>query len=120
MRVRLDDLHHGVGDRVAPAHRARARQLQHHRFAVAVDHHAGQAVRFRVHEPHGIAGGQQVRTQRNRALDALVEKRRVDRALLPVPHARDDLRLRIARGNREKLAVAAVHLDGLAGLSDRR
>ena len=57
-----------------------------------------------------------MRAQRNRALDTFVKKRRVDGALLPVPHARNDVRLRIARGHREKFAGAAVDFDGVAGL----
>jgi hypothetical protein len=86
--------------------------LQHYRFAVAVDHDAG-----RPSDPHGRAAPyrwwQKMRAQRNRARQ-FRGKRRVDGALLPVPHARTMFDA-IARGHREKSAVAA-DFDGVAGL----
>ena len=46
------------------------------RVAVAVDHHARQAVRFAMHEAHGIGGAivQQIRALLHRSFDARAKK----------------------------------------------
>jgi hypothetical protein len=111
---RLDHRFDGISDRVTPAHRTRARQLHHDDVAVTVDHHARQPVRLRVHQTHRFTLRKQLAAQRDRAPDAVPEKRGVDFPLLPSPHARDDLRLRVAGGHRQEFPVGAVDLDGVA------
>ena len=114
-RPRFDDCLDGGGDFVPPAHRTRARELHDDHVAVSIDDDTGQSVRFRMHEPYRIALRQEPGAQRNRARDSLPEKNGIDIPLLPVPHAGDDLRLRVVGGNREKLSIAAANFDGVAG-----
>src|SRR4051812_21038179 len=52
-----------------------------------------------------------MRAQRDRTLDAVAKKPGVDRAVLKVPNARDDIRVGVACGNTEEFAGATHDLD---------
>ena len=92
---------HRIDYRVAPAHRARTRQLQDDDIAITIDHHTGQPVGLGMHQTHCLASGQHALAQGSGASDALKKKRRVNFTLLPIPYATDDLRMRITRRDSE-------------------